>query len=158
MYVDRRALKRHKAYQNIAKSIREHSNNETQTTIRTGKSDFLLRTRPRGNKTPWSEIHPTVITQKIPEFEIGNYDDIVNPQNNPTDKLTEEQQLEQMEEMEDIMEDISRQNSLEKKTSNKRDGSLDDISQGKRKTTKPRTNSTTIGDNTEHEDSCEDSD
>ena len=56
MYVDKRAQKRHKAFQNIAKSIRDHSGNETQTNLRTGKYDFLLRTKKGGTNVPWSEI------------------------------------------------------------------------------------------------------
>ena len=37
MYVDQRATKRHRAYQNIAKTIRDTSKNEIQTSIRIGK-------------------------------------------------------------------------------------------------------------------------
>ena len=42
MYVDRRASKRHRAIMTIAKSIREYSKNTVQTSVRTGKTDFLL--------------------------------------------------------------------------------------------------------------------
>ena len=83
MFVDRRAMKRHKALINIAKAMREHANNSIQTSIRTGKTDFLLRKRRRGSNVPWSEIPPIVVTQEIPNFEIGRYKDIVNPSNNP---------------------------------------------------------------------------
>ena len=77
MYVDRRASKRHKAYVNIAKTIREHSNNSLQTSVRTGKNDFLVRSRPKGDNTPWSQIPPIQIVQELPQFEIGMYHDIV---------------------------------------------------------------------------------
>ena len=43
MHVDKRAMARYRAHQQIAKSIREKSNNEKQTNIRTGCRDFLLR-------------------------------------------------------------------------------------------------------------------
>ena len=89
MYVDSCAMKHHKAFISIAKSIREHCNITIQTSIRTGKHNFLLRTRPKGSDTPWSEIAPIQITQEILEFEIGMYRDIINPHNNPPE-YTEE--------------------------------------------------------------------
>ena len=42
MYVDRRDMKCHKAILSIAKSLREHSNNTIQMTVRTGKYDFHI--------------------------------------------------------------------------------------------------------------------
>ena len=82
MYIDRRAMKRHKAILNIAKTLREHSKNSVQTNIRTGKNDYLLRKRNKGDDTPWSEIPPMILAQKIPEFEVGRYKDMINPDNN----------------------------------------------------------------------------
>ena len=113
MYVDKRAAKRHKAFLNIAKSIRDHSQNTTQTNVRTGKSDFLLRTRTKGSNVPWNELPPVKITQVIPEFEIGIYKDIVNPQNNVQNEhdIREEDQEENIEDLEQIISDITRQNS-----------------------------------------------
>ena len=81
MYIDSRARKRHKAILNIAKTVREHSKFTVQTTVRIGKSDFLLRKREKGDTTPWGEIAPIIITQELPEFEIGEYKDIINPEN-----------------------------------------------------------------------------
>ena len=81
MHVDIRAKKRHKAFLNIAKSIREISNNTVQTSVRTGRKDFLLRQRLKGSNTPWSQIPPNKITQELPGIEIGTYLDIVNPSN-----------------------------------------------------------------------------
>ena len=92
MHVDRRAMKRHKAILAIAKSVRLHSNNTVQTTVRTGKSDFLLRQRPKGSTTPWSEIPPMKISQEIPEFEVGKYKDLVNPDNNIEDDMNEDEE------------------------------------------------------------------
>ena len=45
MHVDVRAMKRHKAILNIAKSVREISGNTVQTSVRAGRKDFLLRKR-----------------------------------------------------------------------------------------------------------------
>ena len=124
MYVDSRAMKRHKAILSIARTIREHSNNTTQTTVRTGRHDFLLRTRPKGSTTPWSEIPPIHINQDIPEFEVGTYWDMVNPHNNP--QQPEDLEVEHVEEMEDIeliAQDISRQNS--EQNTKKRERTMD---------------------------------
>ena len=105
MYVDSRAMKRHKAILNIAKTLREHSNNTIQTTVRTGKNDFLIRTRPKGSTTPWTDIPPLKITQRIPEFEIGTYEDIVE-QMSRQDKQTDN--MEQIEEVENIEQIVRR--------------------------------------------------
>ena len=76
MHVDKRARARYAAYQTIAKTIRQQADNSIQTSIRIGKKDFLLRKKPRGDQTPWSQIPPLKITQDIPAFEIGVYKDI----------------------------------------------------------------------------------
>ena len=57
----------------IAKTMREHSQNTIQTSIRAGKRDFHIRKRNKGTTTPWNEIPPIVIAQKIPQIEIGDY-------------------------------------------------------------------------------------
>ena len=75
MHVDVRAKKRHQAILKIAKTIREHSKNTVQTTVRTGKRDFLIRQRPK-SEIPWNEIPPEIIKQKLPNFEIGDYQNI----------------------------------------------------------------------------------
>ena len=108
MYVDRRAAKRHKAFITIAKSIRNHSKNAIQTSIRVEKRDFLLRQRSRGLSNPWAEIPPLTITQQLPDFEIENYYDIVNPSNNMDEEVEEPMDKEQLEE---IIKYLSRQNS-----------------------------------------------
>ena len=141
MYVDKRSMKRHKAFKNIGKSIREHSRNETQTIIRTGKSDFLLRTRPRGSNTPWSDISPISITQSIPDFDIGIYNDVAQLINNP--KMNEEEEP-IVEDMEEIIAD-----------SNKRYITSDDLSNTKKKTPKSRSNMSTLDDGIDQEVSGE---
>ena len=132
MWVDGRAMKRFKAMQAIAKSIREHSQNGYQTSIRTGKRDFLLRKRERGSTIPWGEIPPLTITQELPQIEIGQYDDIINPQN----RLQEEEDMEK--ELEEEARDISFQQA-----GSKREHSTDETSQRKTKAHKHRTNQTT---------------
>ena len=76
MYTDRRAKARFRAYQLIAKTMRDESGQTIQTNIRTGKTDFLLRARKKGDDTPWSQVPPIKITQKLPAFEEGLYKDI----------------------------------------------------------------------------------
>ena len=68
--------KRFNAVQNVAKTIRNKSNGNTQTTLRTGKHDFLLRQKVRGDTTPWGQIPPIKLDQNLPDFEIGLYKDI----------------------------------------------------------------------------------
>ena len=113
MYVDKRAMKRHKAFVNIARTIRDNSRNSIQTSLRTGKHDFLLRRRVRGSETPWNEIPPLVISNEIPQFEIGIYDDIVNPENKLEDNLNEDEQEEDDAEIERIAEDLFKQGNEE---------------------------------------------
>ena len=119
---------------NIAKTIREHSKNSIQTSIRTGKYDFLLRKRSRGDSTPWAEIPPIEIHQEIPEFEIGTYRDIINPENNVHEDKEEVKQMEEeeSEELEAIIKDLSRDQ-------NKRDRTRTEESpRGRRKTPRKR--------------------
>ena len=122
MYMDRRAMKRHKAILNMAKTIRDHADNTIQTSIRTGKNDFLLRKRTKGDNTPWQEIPPIRITQEIPNFEVGNYRDIVNPENNAEDDPQDKPQDDPLadnhiEGIEDVLMDFQEQ----EKQTNKRE-------------------------------------
>ena len=154
MYVDRHAMKHHKAILSIAKLQREHSNDMIQTTVRTGKYDFHIRTRPRGSNTPWADIAPVQITQDIPNFKIGAYRDIVNPNNNPEEPQEDwmEDQEEPMEDIQEITEEVDRLNKTEEK--NKRDRTADNISQGRRKAAKNKSNQT-LGDSSSPEASAE---
>ena len=107
MYIDRRAAKRHKAIATIAKTIRNQSNNTVQTSIRVGKKDFLFRQRPKGSSIQWADIAPITIHQQLPDFEVGIYDDIVNPSNNlddNVDPLSDDM-------LEAVAQDISKQKS-----------------------------------------------
>ena len=115
MHVDIRAKKRHKAILNIAKSIREISKNTVQTTLRAGRRDFLLRKREKGTATPWSQIPPLLIKQEIPEIEIGQYKDIINPSN----RMEEQDEPLDEEELQQISADMKEQEN----EGNKRDRS-----------------------------------
>ena len=94
-----------------------------------------MRTRPKGSNTPWMEIPPVKINHNIPNFEIGTYDDIVNPENNPPHGEEEEVPMEEQE-LEDISNEIARMNN----EGAKRIRSPDNTSQGKKKSTRIRTN------------------
>ena len=118
MYIDRRAAKHHKAIANIAKTIREHSHGTVQTNIRTGKNDFLLRKREKGDLTPWHEIPPVVIKQQIPDFEIGTYWDVVNPEEPMEEQIYDKQDPLDIEDIAEVIEDLKTQ-------SNKRDRTTD---------------------------------
>ena len=151
MYVDRRAAKRHKAYLKIAKTLRENSNEPIQTSLRTGKNDFLLRIRTKGSTQPWNEIPPLKINQIMPEFEIGNFNDIVNPsKNTPLENLEEEDEQEQIEGIQEIENEISRQNSYDsrmEKTNNDMEDITEDDKNNKRDRTKDNTNNETLREN-----------
>ena len=84
MYVDNRAKKRYNAYQNVAKSIRQKSSNRIQMTIRNGQYNFLLRQKEKGDQTPWNLIPPVVLEQRLPEIEIGLFNNIYKPAEDPT--------------------------------------------------------------------------
>ena len=138
MWVDQRASKRFKAIQTIAKAMRDHTPNTIQTTIITGKKDFLLRKRNKGDQTPWSEVPPVILTQKIPEFEVGSYNDILNPDNiNPNEPETEnkEEDPNDIENIELIIQDMTRQNT--EITTKKRDRTIEEDKLNKKKRSTP---------------------
>ena len=116
MHVDVRAKKRHQAILQIAKTMREKSGNTIQTTVRSGKRDFLLRRRPKGSTIPWQEIPPIIITQRIPHFEVGDYIDIFNDKEDET-KIEDDD-----EDDEDEIRRLS-QNILNEQINEKRDRS-----------------------------------
>ena len=100
-HVDPRARSRYNAFCTMAKAIREHSEGQTQTSLRIGKNDYLLRKRTKGDSTPWSRIPPVRIDQELPPFQIGLYKELFNPK-----EKTMEQTKQQMEQMEqDIIAD-----------------------------------------------------
>ena len=131
-YIDRCAMKRHKAFLNVAKTIRENSKFSVQTSVRTGKNNFLVRTRPKGTETPWSEIAPIQIRQELPQFEVGRYKDIVNPYKNSQEEDEEDKPIENLDKLAKYITEQNEQ-EVENTNDNKRERSTDDISQGRTK-------------------------
>ena len=144
--------------------MRDHSKNTLQTSLRTGKNDFLLRKRQKGDETPWSEIPPVLIQQVIPEFEVGIYTDMINGENIIIDELEIDQIEDDDPEIDEIARDLEKtlhfkrnrtteDNSLEKKLPYKKgkifsDGSSPEQSDNKENDetdrTRSRLNSTPI--------------
>ena len=102
MYIDARARTRYRAFQSIARTIRLESDGEIQTSIRSGRRDFLLRKRERQDKTPWSAIPPLKVTSKIPPIEIGMYKSKFYQDNDKENHVNDEGDMnkDQMDEME----------------------------------------------------------
>ena len=117
MHVDKRARARHAAFQTIAQTIRQQSDNRLQTSVRIGKKDFLLRKKIRGEDTPWSQIPPVKIAQNIPAFEIGLFKDIFEnsedeedeDDDDEDDEENEDDVMDQSEEMKRLMRDFAQQ-------------------------------------------------
>ena len=133
MHIDIRAKKRHQAILQVAKAMREHAGNTIQTSVRAEKRDYLLRSRPKGSKTPWQEIPPVILTQDLPQFEIGKYRDIFNPENNPEEEEDEEQGNdeegeEEDEEIERIARDIKNEKIENEKRERSEEESLENLS------------------------------
>ena len=65
-----------------------------------------------------------MITQRLPDFEIGTFTEITEMMNNQ-EQQDKEQENEEIEDIEEIMKDISRQNSIQEEENqrkmNKRD-------------------------------------
>ena len=122
MFIDKRAKARHRAFQQIARTLREEATEKgkkIQTNLRTGRTDFLLRLRETGDTTPWSDIPPLKITQKLPSFEIGLYKDIFNMSVSSSEDDQEQQNDEDMED-EDDLERIQRDLQEKKKQEEKK--------------------------------------
>ena len=122
MHVDPRAKARYRAINAIAKTIRDKFDGQLQTSVRSGKSDFLLRQKVRGDPTPWSSIPPIIITQPLPSFEVGLYKGLFTPEELDTSQDNSHHQEES--DMDTIQEEMQRQNL----TNNKRDRSDDQTS------------------------------
>lgn len=65
--------KRRSEIETLAWRIRVKSEGRIQTNIRQGRKDYILRQRPKGSTTPWSEIPPTIIPDTIAKFEISKH-------------------------------------------------------------------------------------
>ena len=124
-YIDSRAKARHRAYIQIAKTLRENATKTIQTNIRTGRNDFLLRMREKGDPTPWSLIPPLKVTQKLPNFEVGLYKSVNDLSFSATESEPEPEDIEDEEELNRV------QKSLEKEqmeAARKRDRTSDEDS------------------------------
>ena len=116
MHVDIRAKKRHQAILKIAKTIREHSNKTLQTSVRAGRQDYLLRKRGKGSNIPWNQIPPEIITQNLPQFDIGDFENIFDDKENE-----EEVDMEEIDEIEkDIRSNTKRNRSTDKSPKQRR--------------------------------------
>ena len=105
MFIDKRAKARHRAYQQIARTLREEASEKgrkIQTNLRTGRTDFLLRLRETGDTTPWSDIPPLKISQKLPSFEVGLYKDIFNMSVSSSEDDAEKEDEEKMDDEDDL--------------------------------------------------------
>ena len=115
-FIDNRAKARYRGYQQIAKTLREESNTPIQTNIRTGRMDFLLQVRKKGENTPWSTIAPLKINQKIPNFEVGIFKNIFelslsSDSGSEDDQNTDENNYE----MQQIQNDLESENEDQRK-------------------------------------------
>ena len=63
--------------------------------------------------------HPTLITQNIPDFDIGIFNDMVNPHTNIDEPMEKDIVEDDIEDINEIADDIERQNQ------NKRDGTAE---------------------------------
>ena len=91
-------------------TIRQKSENKIQTSIRNGRHDFLLRQKYKGDPTPWSQVPPVILDQQLPDFEIRNYKNIYQIEEEPEMDDKEEEQEEMDEnEIQDLSNEIRRQ-------------------------------------------------
>ena len=89
---------------------------------------------------------------EIPQFEVGIYQDMVNSPAN-VHELSSSNQQEELDQVIEDIEEIAQSISTQNEPSSKRNRTTEDISQGKRKNTRMRTDQTTL-----EEASGEDSD
>ena len=111
MYIDKRACAQYRAFQNVAKTLRDEAtqnDRRIQTNLRTGRTDFLLRIRQAGDPTNWSDIAPLRIEQKLPQFEIGLYKDVFNctPSSSESEGEEEMESQEDKDELDTIEKDL----------------------------------------------------
>ena len=105
MYVDQRSRKRYNAIQNIAMTLRQKSKNTIQTSIRNGRRDFLLRQKLKGDMTPWNKVPPIKLEENLPDFEVGNYQNIYEDK---TDENIENEEKEEEDTGREKTEEMNR--------------------------------------------------
>ena len=100
--------KRHNAIQTIAKTLRTKAGNSIQTSLRNGRRDFILRQKTKGDNTPWGQIPPINLDENLPDFEIGEYNNIYKDDIKYTEEENEKENSKYIEDMdEDEQRDIS---------------------------------------------------
>ena len=71
-YVPSTLLNQFKGFETAAYRIRSENNNDVNTKIRPGKSDFILIVRKKDDKTPWGLIGQTNVSKDVKaRFEVG---------------------------------------------------------------------------------------
>ena len=113
MHIDPRARTRYHAFCAMAKAIRDHSDGEVQTSVRTGRTDYLLRKRSKGDNTPWGKIPPIKINQEMPAFQIGLYKELYQPKsrNDEPEKENDDEEMDILENNIREMENNKRERS-----------------------------------------------
>ena len=107
MYVDNRARKCYRAFQNIARMIRQESEGTQHTSIQAGKHDFLLRKREKDDTTPWGHIPPLRMENQLPPIEIGLYKSLYSNEDLEIDNKTKDSTPNDQE-MDNIATDITK--------------------------------------------------
>ena len=118
-FIDRRAKARHRAYLQVAKTLRENASKPIQTNIRTGRNDFLLRMREKGDLTPWSQIPPLKVNQKLPHFEVGLFKTIEEMSYTDSEPDNEPESMEEEEELNRVQRDLEKDQSESAKKRNR---------------------------------------
>ena len=71
-YVPNSLLKRFRGFEAAAYKLRIDNQNSINTKIRAGKTDFVLLSRQKTDKTPWSQIQQTLVPVEMDaKFEVG---------------------------------------------------------------------------------------
>ena len=119
-FIDKRAKARHRAFLQVAKTLRENASKPVQTNIRTGRNDFLLRVREKGDPTPWSQIPPLKVNQKLPQFEVGLFKTLEEMSDSESEPENEPESMEEEEELNRVQKYIEKQQteSAKKRTRN----------------------------------------
>ena len=123
MHVDNRARQRYRAFQRVAKTIRQESKGDTQTSICSGRYDFLLRRRERDDPTPWGSIPPIRMEAGLPPIEIGMY-----KSRHEMDLINEEIEKKSIDDEQQEMDYLANEMNHEEERINKREHSNENMS------------------------------
>ena len=73
-----------------------HDDKITKTNIRIGQYDYLVRTQSNNTNTKWNEIPPLILSDKLPPFNVGIID-----------KMMDENEDEENDDDEEIRKEMS---------------------------------------------------